>query len=295
MSFCIYGCNSSSFGNQETENNDNSRKNEIQIDKSVSTVTDSINNLKDKFKDLESQFNKITQKFDDIETDIKLFKQDKSNNTFGTLIGCGLGIISLIIAIVAMIKIWKFKLRLDRHREEIEVLKSKLNEYKHIDNNSKSNYSTFKFASNLEYSSLQRKIQSLEYEISKMKDTILSSQVISPVNIPKAHITKPQPMKVGYFGTVVSGEGGTGYFKKMLDYKDGDARFLVKFLETTIEFEPIATLPMIKSSDYMELAVEFNGCPKSEATNITLIHPGIVEQNGDKWIIKKKASVLLNK
>ena len=80
-----------------------------------------------------------------------------------------------------------------------------------------------------------------------------------------------------------------------MEYKDGDARFLVKSSETTTEFEPIATLPMIKSSDYMELAIEFNGCSKSEAMNMTLNRPGIVEQLGDKWIVKQKALVTLTK
>lgn len=295
MSFCLYSCNGSWFGNQETENDDSLTHSESKTDKSVIAVTDSVNNLKDKFIDLESQFHKTTQKIDHIETDIKSFTKNKANNTLWLLIGCGLGIISLIIAIAAITKVGKYKLRLDCHRNEIKALKSKLSEYKHTDNNSRSNYSVSKFASNSEYSSLQRKIQSLEDEMTKMKSTILSNQVVPPVTTPEVPIAKPQAVKIGYFGTVVSGEGGTGYFKKMLEYKDEDARFLVKFLEKTIEFEPIATLPMIKSSDYMELAVEFKGCSKSEATDMALILPGIVEQNGDKWIIKKKASVDLLK
>lgn len=295
MFFCLYGCNSSCLGTQDTENNDKLRQSENKTEKSISAVTDSVNDLKDKFIDLESQFNNVTQKFNDIETEIKSFKKNKANNTFIVLIGCGLGVIGLIVSIFSITKVGKYNLRLNRHREEIEVLKSKLSEYKHTDNNSRSNYSASKFTSNSEYVSLQRKIQSLEDEISKMKSTILSSQVAPPTTIPEVPIAKTQAVKIRYFGTVVSGESGTGYFKKMLEYKDGDARFLVKFLENTIEFEPIATLPMIKSSDYMELAVEFKGCSKSEATNMTLIHPGIVEQNGDKWIIKKKASVDLLK
>ena len=128
-----------------------------------------------------------------------------------------------------------------------------------------------------------------------MKSMASADPVIKLVPVSEVPVTKIQSVKIGYFGTVISGEGGTGYFKKMLEYKDGDARFLVKSSETTTEFEPIATLPMIKSSDYMELAIEFNGCSKSEAMNMTLDRPGIVEQLGDKWIVKQKALVTLTK
>lgn len=134
-----------------------------------------------------------------------------------------------------------------------------------------------------------------EEELYRMKSMTSTASVIKPIPASEAPTTKIQSVKTGYFGTVISGEGGTGYFKKMLEYKDGDARFLVKSSETTTEFEPIATLPMIKSSDYMELAVEFNGCSKSEAMNMTLDRPGIVEQLGDKWIVKQKALVTLTK
>lgn len=38
----------------------------------------------------------------------------------------------------------------------------------------------------------------------------------------------------------------------------------------------------------MELAVEFNGCSKSEAMNMTLDRPGIVEQLGDNGLLNRK-------
>lgn len=277
MAFSLYSCDGGLFGNQE----DNTGQSKTSADNSVGSVTGSVNNLQEKVKTLESQLVDVSQKINNVETDIKSFANDKSCNTWGFLIGYGLGVISFIMAVVAMIKVRKYKQRLDRHREDIDTLKSKCGEYRHQDSNS-------------DYSTLARKFQSLEEELFRMKSMASADPVIKPP-VSEVPVTKIQSVKIGYFGTVISGEGGTGYFKKMLEYKDGDARFLVKSSETTTEFEPIATLPMIKSSDYMELAIEFNGCSKSEAMNMTLDRPGIVEQLGDKWIVKQKALVTLTK
>ena len=286
MAFSLYSCDGGLFGNQE----DN-----IEQSETSGSVTGSVNNLQEKVKTLESQLVDVSQKINNVETDIKSFANDKSCNTWGFLIGYGLGVISFIMAVVAMIKVSKYKQRLDRHREDIDTLKSKCGEYRHQDNTSRSNYSSYRIISNSDYSTLARKIQSLEEELFRMKSMASADPVIKLVPASEVPVTKIQSVKIGYFGTVISGEGGTGYFKKMLEYKDGDARFLVKSSETTTEFEPIATLPMIKSSDYMELAIEFNGCSKSEAMNMTLDRPGIVEQLGDKWIVKQKALVTLTK
>lgn len=291
MAFSLYSCDGGLFGNQE----DNTEQSETLADDSVESVTGSVNNLQEKVKILESQLVEISQKINNVETDIKSFASDKSSNTWGFLIGYGLGVMSFIMAIVAMIKVGKYKQRLDRHREDIDILKSKCGEYKQQDNTSRSNNSSYRTISNSDYSTLARRIQSLEEELYRMKSMTSADPVIKLVPVSEAPVTKIQSVKIGYFGTVISGEGGTGYFKKMLEYKDGDARFLVKSSETTIEFEPIATLPMIKSSDYMELAIEFKGCSKSEAMNMTLDRPGIVEQLGDKWIVKQKALVTLTK
>ena len=291
MTFSLYSCEDGWFGNQE----DNTEQSETLIDNSARTATGSVNNLQEKVKTLESQLVEVSQKVNNVETDIKLFANDKSSNTWGFLIGYGLGVISFIMAIVAMMKVGKYKQRLDRHREDIDTLKSKCSEYRHSDNTPRANYSSYRTTSNSDYSALERRIQSLEEELYRMKSMTSTASVIKPIPASEAPTTKIQSVKTGYFGPVISGEGGTGYFKKMLEYKDGDARFLVKSSETTTEFEPIATLPMIKSSDYMELAVEFNGCSKSEAMNMTLDRPGIVEQLGDKWIVKQKALVTLTK
>lgn len=132
MTFSLYSCEDGWFGNQE----DNTEQSETLIDNSARTATGSVNNLQEKVKTLESQLVEVSQKVNNVETDIKLFANDKSSNTWGFLIGYGLGVISFIMAIVAMMKVGKYKQRLDRHREDIDTLKSKCSEYRHSDLNS---------------------------------------------------------------------------------------------------------------------------------------------------------------
>ena len=146
--------------------------------------------------------------------------------------------------------------------------------------------------SNNEILDLSRRIQYLENELSKIKRTI-------PVHVTptsSTSYTPPiKPTKISYFGTAISGENGTGYFKKVFESKDSDARFLAEITDGSAEFEPIVSLSTIKSSDYMDLAVKFEGVSKNEAMNMSVHHKGLAQQIGDKWIIKEKAVIMLTK
>ncbi len=45
----------------------------------------------------------------------------------------------------------------------------------------------------------------------------------------------------------------------------------------------------------MDLAVEFEGVSKNEATDMSVHYKGLAQQIGDKWIIVKKAVITLKK
>ena len=184
--------------------------------------------------------------------------------------------------------------RLSRHREEIESLRQLLNERRfepNVTGTKRTNYSASSSIPNNEISDLSRKIQHLENELLKIQKTTLVHGTPTP-----STITPPiKPTRIGYFGTAISGENGTGYFKKVLESKDSDARFSAQIIDGSANFEPIASLSSIKSSDYMDLAVEFEGVSKNEATDMSVHYKGLAQQIGDKWIIVKKAVITLKK
>ena len=82
MTYSLYSCEDGWFGYQE----DNTEQSETLIDNSARTATGSVNNLQEKVKTLESQLVEVSQKVNNVETDIKLFANDKSSNTWGFLI-----------------------------------------------------------------------------------------------------------------------------------------------------------------------------------------------------------------
>lgn len=112
---------------------------------------------------------------------------------------------------------------------------------------------------------------------------------------PPATVVPPAPdIKTAYFGPAIGGAEGTGYFKKLLESKE-DARFSARITDQRAEFIPVVPLNAIISSDAMDLAVEFEGVSKSEATDMVVLKKGMAQQMGEKWIIVQKAVITLKR
>ena len=263
-------------------------------EKHKKAITDSINNLREKIMDLTEKYEKVYQELSEVKMDNKKINDEKATNKWYILIGGGIGLLGLIVSIFAFGKTGKCNNRLSRHREEIESLRQLLNERRfepNVTGTKRTNYSASSSIPNNEISDLSRKIQHLENELLKIQKTTLVHGTPTP-----STITPPiKPTRIGYFGTAISGENGTGYFKKVLESKDSDARFSAQIIDRSANFEPIASLSSIKSSDYMDLAVEFEGVSKNEATDMSVHYKGLAQQIGDKWIIVKKAVITLKK
>lgn len=296
----LSGCENSDAAvssNQKT-GNEHSQLTDNKKQESVQEVRDSINEISGRIEKLSTQLGEISKKVDDTASDVMKLKEDKSNNKWSILIGWGLGLISLILAIAAIITASKYKARLNRHRDEIEKLKVRLSDLKSSSNthsgNRRANYTGLSSVSSAELTELSRRILSVECELSKMSMLPPPAQVDSKLHNPVSEPISQVNTQNGYFGTATIGEGGQGYFKKLMDYKDEDARFSVKITNDEAEYEPCVSVQNLVSFDYDD-AVEFQGVSKRDAANMTVIRTGSAERRGDRWYIKQKVMISLRK
>jgi len=207
----------------------------------------------------------------------KKLQDRNSKNVWAILIACGFGLINMIIAIAALKKLSKYRTRMDHHRSNIEQLESQLNE--------------IRSSINSKISELSRKVHSLESRPASKEPSNPSPKHTERPPLPVQTISK-----TGYFGATISGENGKGYFKKLLPIKNEEARFSAEIIsETKAKFKPIVTLSNIKSHDYMNLAIDFQGVSTFEAKDMDIRQPGIAEKNGEKWIITEKVLIELKK
>lgn len=231
--------------------------------------------------------------------------QDEITSTkdSSALIESGLVLFSLVVAIFSIIKSVKCQVRLSRHREEIESLKDQISNFKSSTTSysgaRRNNYtgSASATVSSNECSDLIRRISSLEGELQKILKSLRESQNTVNQQTSKQvveEVAQQNNIKSGYFGTAICGEGGSGYFKKLLDSRE-DARFSVQVIDARAEFTPIVQVGAITSIDAMDLAIEFDGVSKNEATDMSVKYNGVAQLISDKWIITHKAVITLKK
>lgn len=216
--------------------------------------------------------------------------EETSHNTWSVVILCVISILSLIIAVISILKSSKLNERLNRHRAEINQLR---NEISNLNFRPQQQVRpTSNTVSYSEFSTLARRVTTIENKVNNTTDT-LSNQGFKRQTNPHKEESIKDISQPGYFGPAISGEGGKGYFKRLLDSRE-EARFSVTVIGDSATYEPIVPLNAIKSSDAMDLAIEFEGLSKNEAASMTLKIKGKAQKMGEKWIIINKAVVRLN-
>lgn len=244
---------------------------------------------KDTTKQVEPKIEDLLNKLNNISKETESLKADKKQNEWCIHIAWGISFFSLIIAILSIVKVYKFHNRLDRHRNTIKQLREEVS-----DLNFKPQQqvrSTSNSVSRSEFSTLASKVANIENIVKNNVTNANNRDINKGANV---HKNEPKEIsKIGYFGPAVSGEGGTGYFKKLLDSIE-DARVKASIIGNSATYEPTIPLNTIKSSDWIDLAVDFEGVSKNEATSMAIKHKGYAEKKGDKWIIINKAVVTLN-
>lgn len=265
-----------------SDNASNSSNQEVVDKTNINVNKDSIKQVEIKIENLKSQIEEVSKKSED---SLEKLKNDMNETNvryiWCFLIAGAISIISSIIALISIIKISKLNDRLIHHRNKIEQLKGEIS---NINFRPQQVNTSSKNVSCSDFSKLVKRVATIENTINN-RDFNRS-----------ANTYKEEPKEIsinGYFGTTVCGEGGSGYFRRLLDSND-DARFRAIVIGDSATYEPMVPLNAIKSSDAMDLAIEFEGVSKHDATSMSIKHKGKAQKMGDKWIIINKAVVTLN-
>lgn len=296
------GCEESDASNSQQVVNTNEHSNSQAGEKSMDSkekkdVLDSLNNVN----------NRVDELFAIIETQKSVIGKNQSNiddikktSSISTLVSWTLAIISIILAILALIKAKSSNARAGRHREEIEKIKQSLMDLeRNIANSARTKNTSISTLSSRDYSDLSFRISKLERLYTQMQSSSTSTTEITggrnyipnQPNIP----SQPQiPIQHGYFGLPTQMSLTEAYFKRLSDVRDSDSRFTVEVRNDKAEFRPLEGtqyLNDLKSNDAIKMALEFEGCAPSEATQMKVILPGVAQKDGDRWIITKKATI----
>lgn len=273
---------------EENSASDNASDQEVAYNKISSNVNkDSIKQVEIKIENLKSQIEEVSTKSESSLTELKnSIEEVKSNNTWRVIIAWAISLFSIIITVVSIVKVSKLNSRLNRHRNEIEQLKGEISNLNFRPQQQVR--PTSNTVSYSEFSTLARRVTTIETKVNNATATLNNRDFKTPTNLNvEDFVSKP-----GFFGTAISGEGGKGYFRRLIDSRD-EARFSVVVVDNTATYVPIVPLNAIKSSDAMDLAIEFEGVSKQDATSMSIKHKGKAQIMGDKWIIINKAVVTL--
>lgn len=274
----IYSCSCNSNISSEDARDSSKNKTNVEHKESVTDSTSifrkNVKELYDKIENVSCELSKVRENIEGIN---KNTNDNRARTTWGVLICVFVGLPCISLFFFTKARFKKCNDRVDRRREEIESLKKRLDE--HISTKRPNNTNSL----STKVQNLEKEISEIRKDISKLVISTTSSSCNSPANI----TTK------GYFGAAVKGENRSGYFKKVLESQDNDARFSAEIIDGSAKFEPIVPLSSVKSSDYFDLAVEFEGVSKAEAKDMSVHNKGLAKQRGDKWIIEKKAVITL--
>lgn len=250
-----------------------------------------LDSMKNNIENLKKQVCESTDRIDKYENEIKNLKEQESGIKLYLLISLAVGIISLVIAIVSFVKASKFNKRLNKHGNDIYNLKqSSDSRFAPVSRQNASD----------DFYQLKSWLKILEDEVKALKRPKSPSydDRISPY-IPKQP-SAPVPIvesKKGYFGQPAQAD--RGYFKSFLTTRDSEARFSAEEKNNVANFEPLlssrAELETMLHTDAAKLAVDFQGCSLQEATQATVVKPGVAKFEGNRWYITQKALVALTR
>ncbi len=251
------------------------------VSSEVNNKLDSIENVfNDRFKTLEARIDGSQHRISSLE---KQEAEAKWNKKWIYFIG-GLAVVELIVAMAIFIWVLRMR-RLNAFEKEIASLKNAVKNFNRV---SVKEPARFSLSDRQRFDELDRRLKKLE------KERLPNVEVAKSNDSPKSEVKKPASPEYGYFGTAASG----GYFSELMNLKNEDARFTAKITGSEASFTPIMNLDDIKSLDWVERAVEFEGgVLLKNAVGMEVKEDGRAEHisGTDKWEITKKVKIRLNK
>ncbi len=270
--------------------------------KDNSTPTDSVGGKLDlqSFRNLESQVESLATKQTENTQNIEVIKKDveslKGITHFCDFISWVIAAVALFLSIISLTKIISARKRADNHRDAIKKLYDKLKDLEQLVNSSPSRVKTsYSNINSSEYAALASRIAILERELNENRSQSSVNQNEVSNNL-ISEVYKYNNEQSGYFGRPTKMSLIQAYFRGLSEVRDSDSLFTATVRGNKAEFKPIdgkQYLNEIKSSDDIKLALNITGCPPSEASQMTVIRQGEAQKDGDRWIITKKADIVL--
>lgn len=213
----------------------------------------------------------------------------------------GFCVLCLLLCFIVVMWCKKLKEQGISHRNQLQDIKKSMRNDK-IEASSGVSQPSY-----LQYKKLEDRIQTVENVVgalSRVPSTGSSKPAtVKPTTAPRP--IQPQPQEKiekkvvkAYFGNPVALSDKEGYFRKVLESLDSDARFVAEISDENAMFTPIldseAAKKTLLTSDQMKLAVEFSGCTPAEMKSMKVLTKGEAKKNeNDRWVITRKARILL--
>ncbi|MBD5184942.1 MAG: hypothetical protein HDS97_08655 [Bacteroidales bacterium] len=290
--FCACGSNNSDATNANDQQGTSVEQTESSVEKDSMALANKA--VLDSIANLHSNIDKVNSDFTRKSTEM-----DEEVSSLRCMVWALGGFCVLCLLLSFIVIMWCRKLREQgiQHREDIKNLSRR------VGNGNVAASSVVGKPSN-EYYELRSKVAILEDEIRRINrigvPTPSSQQPKSnPNHTPNnVGVSSPKEEKVvkAYFGNPTMGDKD-GYFKKVLDSRDSDARFVAEISGDKASFKPLtdseAAKKTLLTSDQMKLAVEFSGCSLSEMKGMEITAGYVEKKENGRWVIKNKARVIL--
>ncbi|MDE6028043.1 MAG: hypothetical protein K2G23_08235 [Muribaculaceae bacterium] len=253
-------------------------------------LSDTVKNLKDNVYSLSTQLKEANAAID------KLSEQLEKKETISgvEMLAIGLGFLGLLAALFSIFWCVKLKDKSIHQADDLKKFRFRLAEIKP----EKPAIRPSGSASVTPDNDLTVRVSKIETSIRDLYSRVGNTQRSEkqPQQVVKQSPVKTTETVTAYFGNPSRGDK-EGYFKKDLEYRDSDARFVAKIQDGKASFSPLidseAAKKTLLSSDQMKLAVEFTGCAPSDMQTMS-VTPGIaVRQPGGRWVITQKSKVEL--
>lgn len=222
----------------------------------------------------------------DLNTKVAQLKAETSDNYLYVVITFILAVIGVATAFVNFFTIRNnynvLNGRIDHRKNDIQNLKSKIEDQQSNNNRGASHAST-------ELQQLKQRVATLESQLLAAQRGAQSTTTTTPTS---ASASK-QPSQHAFFPAPTL-NGKYLYFPKLSSTREM-AFFEAEVTGSIAIFRPCVSLQNITSNDSLNYSIEFDGVSKSEARGMVVRTDGQAELRGGKWYVTRRVAIRLTK